>query len=171
MVRCSVRRFAVQAVGDDAMRLVGACVAMVLVVGSTVGAEAQARRWTSGFGQGIIEYTTRNGPGNTFRIACDAGYSDNGELTNLTIEIGGKPPKGGSTVRIFIDDEDIQIGTERSGEMKFNSRVGVSNFHALWEALKTGKQLRVLFADGQSTTFPMAGAAKEITGEPCKTGL
>ncbi|NBJ13698.1 hypothetical protein [Microvirga arsenatis] len=154
------------------MNILGAALAIALLLPSLAMAQGvRAGKWTSGVGQGIVEHIVRNGPGNDFNISCDVGYSEDAELTGISISIrdNGPPPK--STVRIFIDDEEFQFGVDDHGGIKTNYRVNADNFIALWETLRSGKSMRVLFEDGRTSSFSLDGAKKVLGSKPCGTNF
>jgi hypothetical protein len=128
-------------------------------------------KWTVGFGQGMVEHTVKNGPGNEFMIVCDTGATEGAERTGLSVSIQdrGVPPNNGE-IRIFVDDEELTFFEDDDGIL-INNRAAQSNFEVLWETLRKGRSMRVLFADGRTSSFSLDGARKALGPKACETGF
>ncbi|MBD2745826.1 hypothetical protein IC232_03855 [Microvirga sp. BT688] len=154
-----------------------ATVAAIALLGMMLGTQAasaqgfRSGKWTVGFGQGMVEHTVRNGPGNEFMILCDTGATEDAERTGLSITIRDRgAPSSNGEIRIFVDDEELTFFEDKDGIL-INNRAAQSNFDVLWEALRKGRSMRVLLADGRTSTFSLEGVRKALGPKACETGF
>ncbi|MEH3146353.1 MAG: hypothetical protein PGN34_13610 [Methylobacterium frigidaeris] len=130
---------------------------------------AQAGDWTVGTGQGYVEYTVRNGPDATFVIACDEGATENGAHSNVGAEIAGKPPADGTSFEVDLDGKSYRFAqSEQLGNLR--SRASRADFAAMWERMRSAREMRVTFADGRSSPFSLRGVRQALDPKPCRTG-
>jgi hypothetical protein len=134
-------------------------------------AQTGGGKWRTGFGQGILEISVSNGPGNEFRIDCDLGATEDASRTGMSFMIRGRYPPPNSEVRVFIDDTEIQFFMDQEYSSKIDNRSAYMNFVALWEEARTGRSMRVLFSDGRTSTFTLNGARAALGAKPCDTGF
>jgi len=134
---------------------------------------ARSGDWTSGMGQGLIEHIVRNGDGNRFMIVCDEGVTDDAERTNLDIEIRGDGPPKKSDVKVFVDRREFGFFADEDGAILIDNHAGHANFHTMWETMvkRGSRTLRVVFADGRSSTFSLNGARKVLGTKVCDSGF
>lgn len=126
--------------------------------------------WTVGFGQGYLEHRVRNGPGNEFRITCDVGATEAGGAS-IDVLVAGAPPPPDSTVRFFVDGEEVTMGVDSEGGIGTDCNVCTANFEFLWKRLRSGRQLVAALEDGRSSPFSLRGSAAALDAKPCDTGF
>lgn len=139
---------------------------ILLGVSTTAGAEPIGR-WFSGYGQGTMEYGLKNDSAGSdyFYIACP----EDGATISFTV--GGKNPRPNSKVFVVIGSDEYELYTDKAGEFRTDSHVDYDTFRTLWSSLRAGNAARVRLSSGQSTAFTLAGAAKVLPREQCKTGF
>ncbi len=143
---------------------------IVFIILSNTAYSQEFGDWTVGFGQGYVEYTVKNGPGNTFTIVCDEGASLDHMGTGLMISIKDKSPPKNSTVKIVLDNKEVEISSDDNGDMKANCHVCSDNFVYLWEKIRKSKFMIVQFSNGNSSSFSLNGAKKALDKKVCRTG-
>ena len=138
--------------------------ALALAISSPALAEPVGR-WLSGFGQGTFEYGIKNDSvgSDEVYIAC---AEDN---TYISFTVGGVSPRQGSNIIMTIGPDEFVVMAGKNGYFQTASHVDADNFHALWDAMRAGQNLRVRLSTGQSTNFTLKGAAKVLPKAPCKT--
>lgn len=147
------------------------CLAILTVVSQSNPTYAQEYGdWIVGFGQGYVEHTVKNGPGNTFTIVCDSGATIDHRGTGLSISIRDNGPPINSTVKVVLDDKEISIAVDRNGSMKADCHVCSDNFVYLWDKIRKAKFMVVQFSNGDSSSFSLKGAKKALGPEVCRTG-
>lgn len=150
----------------SAVRLVSAMIALLATVQQS-NADV-FKDWIVGFGQGWLEHTTRNGPGNTFTISCDIG--GNGYGAKIFVEIEGRDPPPNSMGRVFIDGDEAQITFDEYSNGVTDCSACAANFVYIWQKARLGQQMIVLFEDGRASKFSLKGASKALSKEPCTPG-
>lgn len=146
-------------------------IATILVAISTAGVAEEYGDWTVGFGQGYLEHTVKNGPGNEFDIACDVGATMDHARTGIIIEIVGKSPPPQSTVRVILDGDEISLFTDDRGTVTTDCRVCAQNFEHVWGKIRKSKTMLVQLADGRSSKFSLNGAKRALEPKPCKNWM
>lgn len=121
-----------------------------------------------GFGQGRVEYITRNGPGNEFNITCGPD-SDGIDTARIFIEIIGHSPPPNSQIRVFVDGNEAQFYSDAAGIINIDHRAATSNFNYMWEKIREGRQMIVIFSDNRSSQFSLRGSSKTLPARPCPT--
>jgi hypothetical protein len=145
-------------------------IAALLLLAAT---PAVAADWKSGYGQGIEEYFVDNGPGNRFMLNCDVGVSGPGETkkTNALIMIVGDGPPPESTVTVILDGDEFHLYADRRGTITTDCNACSANFAAVWQGIRRSRTMLVQFANGVSSKFSTAGAAKALPKRHCTTGF
>jgi hypothetical protein len=110
-------------------------------------------QWSSGWGQGVSEYTAVASKGNELYIACSDDAPVTMTLTVTGVEYGSNSTNGFDLV---IDGKEIQTPYNTS------SRVGADNFSYAWIALRKAKKLQAKTSDGKELTLPTKGVAKAL---------
>lgn len=140
---------------------------MLFWVTTRVFAFGEIGRWSSGWGQGVSEYTVVTQSGDSLYIACS---EDN--PVSMTLKLKGK--EYGSYSQQGFDL--IINGTEVQTPYATDSRVGSNNFTYAWDALRKANRLQAKTTDGQMVDLPTKGVTTALPawGTPefdCKTGL
>lgn len=129
---------------------------------------AEYGRWSTGGGQGYLEMSVGNGPGNTFTISCDVGATLHGGA-NIHLQIEGRSPVPNSVVRFFVDGDEVGMSADQHGTIVTDCHVCADNFIVLWNRMRKGKQLLAVLSDNRSSPFSLKGAAMALDPEPCAT--
>lgn len=119
--------------------------------------------WSSGWGQGVSEYTVVDAKNNALYIACSEDFPVSMSLTVAGQEYGGN----GKDFDLVIDGKEISQPYETS------SRVGANNFFFMWDAMRKARQLQAKTSDGKVVNLPVKGIAKVLPATnaadfPCK---
>lgn len=129
-----------------------------LLVSGTAMAFGEAGRWSSGWGQGVSEYTVVDAKQNALYIACGS------DPATMTLTLGGKQYGYGSQVgfSLIIDGKQIDAPYETE------SRLGSGNFRYAWNAIRKAKTLQAKTDNGKLISLPLAGAAKVLPASKAK---
>lgn len=131
-------------------------------VSTSAMAYGEIGQWSSGFGQGTMEYTAVASKGNLLYVACSDTEPVRMTLTVNGAEYGSFSKKGFDLV---INGKVIQT------PYATNSRVGENNFTYVWGALRKAKTIQARTTDGKVLTLPIKGAANALpaNGGGCRT--
>lgn len=144
--------------------LLTAAVIILIATAGVAHAEPIGRWWT-GFGQGNFEYAIKNDS-----AGSDEFFINCGEVpTTISMRIGGVEPKAGQTAFVTIGGDEFELSLGKDGYFETNSHVASDNFHAVWDAIRAGDDMRVRLSTGQSTAFTLKGAAKALPKQACPT--
>ena len=135
---------------------------MSLMVLGLVSAQAFAfgeiGQWSSGWGQGVSEYTVVDEKSNSLYIACgDEPVSMT--LTVDRVEYGSNSKK---SFDLIIDGKVIEMPYETS------SRVGSDNFRFAWDAIRKAKTLEAKTSAGKTIALPLKSVAKALPASKSK---
>lgn len=132
-------------------------VAALALLAAPLSAEPTGR-WYGAFGQGAFEYGIKNDSAGSdyFYIYCPQ------EGAKILITVGGKNPAADSIARVVIGGDEFELPIDSSGEFTTGTHVGNDNFHALWDAMRSGSVMRVRLSTGQSTAFTLKNTAKVL---------
>jgi len=139
-----------------------------LLVGTAAANAEPIGRWFYGYGQGVLEYGIKNDSagGDYFSIWCD--YKGAGAW----FIVSRKDPLPLSSVFVVINDDQFEIPVREDHYFHTDSHVEYSIFRSLWEAIRTNNGvMHVRLSSGETTTFPLKGAAKALPKEPCETAF
>lgn len=157
------------------MKVTGCILGAFLAVAgsSNIAVAGSVGNWTVGSAQGYVEYSVGNGPGNSVVFNCDVGASVDGEpkQTSIFVSIIGKDPPPKSLVQVFLDGKNVQLFTDAKGTIKTDCHACSDAFSYLWDNARKAKQMIVSLADGRTSTFRLAGAAKALPARHCQTGF
>lgn len=136
----------------------------------TATATAPKSMWTSGFGQGITEYST-----GTFdqpvdggiRLACLPGGG-----ATLTVQIKGVEPGAGKR---FLLVTATRSGKEQSfpftagadGTVRFARARTDARLGRLWRALRGGNNVTIRYLDGTFSVQSLIGATATLPARVC----
>lgn len=116
-------------------------------------AYGEVGQWSSGWAQGVSEYTTIDSAGNSLYIACSED-----KAVSMTLTVGGIE-YGSYTERAF----DLLIdGAEMQTPYDTGSMAGESIFQATWEGLRKAKTLKARTSDGKVIELPTKGSSKAL---------
>ncbi len=146
---------------------------LLAVVALAFASTAQAQRardgWWTGFGMGVFEHMVENGPGNVLSVNCAEGASRG---ASIIFTIKDKNPTPDSRVRVFINNDMHEFFISRATMMaETESRAESANFRAFWLSMRSAKTIRVLFENGDTSTFSPKDSARIFRQKPCKTGF
>jgi hypothetical protein len=145
--------------------------ALIAITTITLASTAQAAQdgWWTGFGMGVFEHMVENGPGNSINVNCAEGAMRG---ASIIFTIRNKSPAADSKVRVFINNSMYEFYISKATlTAETESRVEAANFQAFWYAMRSAKTIRVLFENGDTSTFSTKGAAKIFRQKICKTGF
>lgn len=125
----------------------------LLITSMNAMAFGEAGQWSSGWGQGVSEYTAVVSKGNALYIACSDDAPVSMTLTVNGVDYGSNSKKGFDLV---IDGKKIQTPYDT------NSRVGENNFNYVWKKMRSAKTLQAKTSDGKTLNLPTKGVAKAI---------
>ena len=136
---------------------------LLLALACGVQAYGEFGQWSSGWGQGVTEYTAVASKQTALYIACSDSMPVSMTLTANGKRYGSGEAKG---FDLIIDAKEIATPYETG------SRVGANNFLYTWDALRKAKQIRARTADGKLVELPIKHAAKTLPktsdkGFPC----
>lgn len=139
--------------------------AVALLISQGAWAYGEVGRWSSGWGQGVSEYTVVDAKQNTLYIACSDMDTAHMTLTIGKKQYGYQEDKGFS---LIIDGKQVDAPYDTS------SRVGSGNFNYAWDAMRKAKTLQAKTDDGLVISLPLVGVAKTLPPRsakdfPCKT--
>ena len=126
---------------------------LLLTVASGAFAFGEPGQWSSGWGQGVSEYTAVVGKQADLYIACSDSMP-----VSMTLTVDGKRYGSGEAkgFDLIIDAKEIATPYETG------SRVGANNFLYAWDLLRKAKQIRARTADGKLVELPVKHAAKAL---------
>lgn len=114
----------------------------------------QLYKWKSGWGQGVTEYSSEDGNGNSLYIACpndEKAVSAIASINGIQYESGS--PTGGFTV--------IVDGEEFSDPFNTDCRVCANNFPIFWEKLRKANNIKIS-ANNSTAIIPTRDIEKTI---------
>lgn len=133
-----------------------------LLFSATCGAWAYGEigQWSSGWGQGVTEYTAVVSNKTSLYIACD----EHEKPVSMTLTIEGKDYGSGAKkgFDLIIDGKEITTPYDTG------SRVGANNFFYAWDAIRKAKTLKAKTEDGKMVDLPLKGAAKVLPSTKAK---
>ena len=121
-------------------------------------------QWSTGWGQGVSEYTAVVSKGNELYIACSDDSPVRMTLTVNGVEYGSYSKIG---FNLVIDGNEIQT------PYLTDSMVGEGNFFYAWKIIRKAKTIQAKTSDGKVLTLPTKGVAKAIpaSGSSCKSEI
>lgn len=136
-------------------------------IATRVFAFGESGQWSSGWGQGVSEYTVVTQSGDSLYIACSED-----QPVSMTLKLKGKEYGSYSQQGFDLVINGMEIQTPYATD----SRVGSNNFTYAWDALRKASHLRAKTTDGQKVDLPVKGITTALPawGTPefvCKTGL
>jgi hypothetical protein len=138
---------------------------MLALLAATVPAAASALpdRWSSGFNQGIMEYSVGDfGPrADNLILSCKGSDLD------LSISIDGVRPAPHSIVTLAVDNrrEELRVGKDGWARIK---RSDLSpQIRRLWAGLRAGTTVKASYATGESVILPLKGSGSTLSTTPC----
>ena len=122
-------------------------------------AYGEVGQWSSGWGQGVTEYTTVDSKKNALYIACSDSAPVSMTLTVSGKEYGTYAKKG---FDLIIDGKEVQTPYDTG------SRVGANNFLYAWDAIRKAKTLQAKIGEGKVVDLPLKNAAKVLPSTKSK---
>jgi len=116
--------------------------------------------WVSGWGQGVSEAIVTHGPGNQIYVTCNEGgnlYAN----TGISFMLAGRAPTGSSVVLTF-DNEDPESLSIWDGAITFDCAACAGTYEYVIERLKRHSSVHVMFENGDSARFTLAGSTEAI---------
>ncbi|PRX35454.1 hypothetical protein SAMN05216257_10267 [Meinhardsimonia xiamenensis] len=142
--------------------------------GSTVlaegGSETRNRGWTASFGQGWLEFATRDDLGNEIILACNTGGFPLEHAGSIFVRIAGRPVPPGPIV-FSVDGQRMTYEADREGGVTImDCRVCLDNFNHLLEKIAAGQKLTIIPSGGGSVSFSLRGSRRAIGRYPACPG-
>ncbi|MFS8171002.1 hypothetical protein [Vreelandella titanicae] len=145
------------------------CLIGVAVVPASASAYfGEPGTWSSGWGQGVSEYSAVSADGTAeLYIACSLDWPVKMDLTIGETTYGSGSQ---SDFNLVIDGEEISIPYET------DSHVGADWFLYSWEALRKANSIFAVTSDGQRVELPSKGSSAALPNAsspemPCQTGF
>lgn len=132
-----------------------------MVPAGPAGAFGNDDHWESGWGQGVAEAIITHGPGNQIYVTCNQGAADY-VGSGISFMLGGRAPTGSSVILTF-DNEDPESIWISDGQITSDCRACAGNYEYVIERLKRHSSVHVLFENGDSARFSLAGSSEAIT--------
>lgn len=133
--------------------------AMALVASSQAMAFGEAGRWSSGWGQGVSEYTVVANQQTSLYIACSPDNPPSMTLTVAGVQYGTHTNK---PFNLIIDGKEIDVPYDTRSE------VGSANFNYAWNAIRKAKTLKAKISSGKVISLPVKDAAKALPSSKSK---
>ncbi len=143
--------------------LIGSVMALVA---SPVDAQ---QRWHSTHQLGFAELGTGFNTRNSIVISCNVSNDTVGgsDGVDISINVNSRKPSNNSAVRVFVDGSMFEFFV-RNDDIKTGFGPNGRAFRKFSDAMKKNpRNLRVLFQNGETATFPTRGAAKLFRDETC----
>ena len=120
-------------------------------------------RWSTGYNQGIMEYSV----GAFGAEASNLILSCKGSELSMAVAIGGiaPPPDSIVTYRIGATTETMKVG--KNGWAEFDNAYRLPKIRRLWTALRGGSSVTVIYSGGASHSFPLRDSAKVMPDSVC----
>jgi hypothetical protein len=120
--------------------------------------------WVSGYGQGLIEYSTDIGD-SSFRL-FDGSASGFLDKVSFHVSVQGTEPKPKSIVTIHIGNRTFEFPIDKDGDANTNCKICALEWDGLWNAIRAGQAMTVRLQTGQSAQFSLKGSGKLLGPEP-----
>lgn len=122
----------------------------------------EAGQWSSGWGQGVSEYTAVVDARNSLYIACSDDRPVSMTLLVNGVSYGTDSKK---SFDLVVDGRTLQT------PYVTGSRVGDDIFRYTWAQLRKAKSVVAKTSDGKTLALPVKGASKVLPGKNsvCKT--
>lgn len=134
---------------------------------SAPGHDATFSLWTSYFGMGWTEATTRDGRGSTITFACGEDREQRYD-GSIRVFISGSTQASGP-IRFVVDGESFDMTQLSDGSVDLNCSGCAQTFRSLWVAVAMGNSLTVS-DKGRSATFSLAGSGGAMGYDVCRIG-
>ncbi|WCT72387.1 hypothetical protein PQ455_12145 [Sphingomonas naphthae] len=120
-------------------------------------------RWSSGFNQGILEYSV--GPFGP--EASNLILSCKGSELDIAVAIGGVAPPSNSLITYKVGrlTETIRVG--KDGWARFRNAYREPQIQRLWAAFRSGATATVIYPGGASHAFPLRDSGKVMSASVC----
>ena len=132
------------------------------------GISATSGHWTSYFGIGWIEASTRDGRGSSITFACgeDREQRYDGSVRAF---ISGSTQEPGP-IRFMVDGESFDMTQLGDGTVDLDCSGCEQTFRSVWVAVALGDSLTVSDKRGRSATFSLAGSGDAMGYDVCRIG-
>lgn len=117
-------------------------------------------RWSSGFGQGLVEASVSHGPGNSITVVCNVGGNPVAGSA-IWFELAGRPP-GGDWVSLTFDGAVPERMSLWEGRITSDCPPCAGTFDHVVARLKAHSSVHVQFANGDGARFTLVGSAEAI---------
>lgn len=112
-------------------------------------AYGEVGEWSSGWGQGVSEYTAVSAEGNSIYIACEPEKD-----MHMTVTVAGKEYENGFD--LVADGELFKTPYDTK-----TTEIAV-DFPFLWEHLRKAKSIQIKTHDGKTVNLPSKGSSKAL---------
>jgi hypothetical protein len=130
--------------------------------------EATSGQWTSYFGMGWTEASTRDGRGSNITFACgeDREQRYDGSVRAF---ISGSTQEPGP-IRFMVDGESFDMTQLSDGTVDLDCSGCEQTFRSVWVAVATGNTLTISDTRGRSATFGLTGSGDAMGYDVCRIG-
>ena len=139
---------------------------MSVCVASTSAKAERSGDWVSGYGQGVIEYST-DADNSSFRL-FDGSASGFLDKVGFSVSVKGRDPEPKSIVKVLIEQRTFEFPIDRDGYANTNCRICALEWDGLWHSMRSGRTMIVTLQSGESAEFSLRGSAKLLGSEPFK---
>lgn len=148
--------------------MLGVFCALAATTTSAAAAGAGAgpgQMWHQETVQGFQKFWTETGQGSRFTIWCNRDRKTAG--TVIDVDIDGRNAPARKPIKVVVDRHMIQMPADDRGYVRTDSPAGADGYTVLWNRLRGGVRLQVLFDDDRFAVFSLAGAATTLSPEVC----
>lgn len=132
--------------------------AVLGLISTQAFAFGEVGQWSSGWGQGVSEYTVVDEKNNSLYIAC----GDEPVTMTLTVDRVEYGSNSKKSFDLIIDGKGIEMPYETS------SRVGADNFRFAWDGMRKAKTLEAKTSTGKTIVLPLKNVAKALPASKSK---
>lgn len=126
---------------------------------------AQSGAWRAETVKGFEKYWTTAEDGSQFTIWCNRTRKLSG--TVIDIDIRGQSAPSRQTIRVIVDRYIQRVSADSAGYVQTDCAACADGYTVLWQRLRTGHHLNVMFGDDISATFSLSGASDVLTADAC----
>ncbi|MBD8890203.1 hypothetical protein [Roseibium litorale] len=126
---------------------------------------AQSGDWHVDTVKGFEKYWTKADDGSLFTIWCHRTRKLSG--TVIDVDIRGKAAPARKTMRVIIDRHMQKVTADTAGYVQTDCAACADGYTVLWQRLRTGHHLSVMFEDESMAKFSLTGARDVLAESAC----
>ena len=125
----------------------------------------EQKQWTFTEISGVRRFMAETDKGDRFAIWCT--HTARGTTPVLEMRLEGNLPSPGELVRLLIDHSMIRFHADNYGLVRIDCLLCIDQTVWLWEMLRGGSLLQVIFDDGSHSSFRLKGTRTVFGAKPC----